>query len=58
MIKVLKLNPVDNVAVALQDIQAGEMLNIDGLELTAKEFILHGHKIALAPIGADKSVIK
>ena len=41
MIKVLKLNPVDNVAVALQDIQAGEMLNIDGLELTATEFILH-----------------
>ena len=58
MNKLLKLNPVDEVAVALQDIKAGEQLEIDGQKLVAKDDILHGHKIALVPIANGAPVIK
>ena len=54
----LKLNPIDEVAVVLQDVSAGEELEVDGQKLTAKEAILHGHKIALKPILKGQPVIK
>ncbi len=56
--KVIRLHPRDNVAVALEDVAGGEVLSLDGLELTAAEDVRRGHKIALAPISAGESIMK
>lgn len=58
MNKLLKLNPIDEVAVALQDIKAGEQLEVEGQVLTAKDDISHGHKIALTAIAKGQPVVK
>jgi altronate hydrolase len=57
-IKLLKINSIDNVAVALSDINAGEMVNVDGFELVVNEFVGRGHKIALSDIEVNDNVIK
>lgn len=56
--KVIRLHPRDNVAVALEDVAKGEGLSVDGLELAAAENVQRGHKIALSPIPAGESIIK
>lgn len=56
--KVIRLHPRDNVAVALEDVAGGEVLSLDGLELTAAEDVRRGHKIALSPISAGESIMK
>ena len=56
--KVIRIHPRDNVAVALEDVAGGEVLSLDGLELTAAENVRRGHKIALAPISAGESIMK
>jgi altronate hydrolase len=56
--KLLKIDARDNVAVALEDIAAGETLEIDGLRLTAKEDIDKGHKIACGDITEGEDIIK
>jgi len=58
MVKLLKLNEIDSVAVALQDIAPGETAEIGGVRVTAREAIQHGHKIALRPIKKGENVIK
>ena len=45
--KLIRIHPADNVAVALTDLTAGEHLTVDGAEVTASENIARGHKIAL-----------
>ena len=40
----------DNVAVAVEPIQAGESTQVAGETLTANEFIKEGHKIARVDI--------
>jgi altronate hydrolase len=56
--KLLKIDAEDNVAVALEDIAAGETLQIGGLRLTAKEDIDRGHKIACRDIAEGGDIIK
>ncbi|MCM1149122.1 MAG: altronate dehydratase family protein [Butyricicoccus sp.] len=56
--KAIRLHPRDNVAVALEEVAAGEALSIDGQKLTAAEAIGRGHKLALAPISAGAPVMK
>ena len=56
--KVIRLHPRDNVAVALEDVAQGEGLSVDGLEFAAAEDIQRGHKIALTPISAGEAVMK
>ncbi|MCL4514691.1 MAG: UxaA family hydrolase [Firmicutes bacterium] len=62
MPRALKINPRDNVAVVLNDVQSGEEVVVNGEEetirLTAREEIAFGHKIALIPLEADQPVIK
>ena len=41
--KVIRLHPRDNVAVALEDVAQGEGLSVDGLEFAAAEDIQRGH---------------
>ena len=57
--KFIKIHPLDNVAVALEDIPAGETLTPEGGEsVTAVETIARGHKIALQAIAKDTPVVK
>ena len=57
--KWIKIHPLDNVAVALEDIQPGETLTMaDGAPVTAAETVMRGHKIALGNIPKDTPVIK
>ena len=45
--KYLRINPADNVAVAIVNLPAGEHLSVDGIEITLNEDIPAGHKFAL-----------
>jgi altronate hydrolase len=56
--KIIQIDPVDNVAVALTDIAKDEELNISGLSFRAVEDVARGHKIALRDITSGTEVIK
>ncbi len=56
--KILFLNPKDNIAVCLADINAGEKISQDGREVSAIEAIPRGHKISTADIGKGDGIIK
>ena len=56
--KLIKIHPQDNVAVALADIAKGEVLSEGSLSVTAAEDIARGHKIALRNIGEGEAIIK
>ena len=55
---VLVISARDNVATALEPIEPGRPLSIDGATLTAAERIPRGHKIALRTIQAGEAVVK
>ena len=52
--KYIKINPADNVAVALQDLAAGEV--VEGVKLLVD--VPRGHKIVLQDLVAGENVIK
>ena len=52
--KYIKINPVDNVAVALQDLSKGEV--VEGVTLSMD--VPRGHKIVLQDLRAGENVIK
>ncbi|MDR0833940.1 MAG: altronate dehydratase family protein [Candidatus Symbiothrix sp.] len=54
----LKINPADNVAVALTDLHAGEQLTVDGQAITIRSNVPAGHKFALTDIPENGDVIK
>lgn len=54
----LKIHPDDKVAVALKPLSAGDVLTVDGIEITLLEDIPQGHKFALCPLAENESVIK
>ncbi len=56
--KYIKINPSDNVAVALVDLKQGEKLIVDGVEITMNSDIPAGHKFSLVEISANSHVIK
>ncbi len=56
--KYLKINPADNVAVAIITLPAGEKLSIDGQEIVLNEEIPAGHKFALKDFSEGENVIK
>lgn len=58
MRKILILDTRDNIAVCLTDIAAGEVISQDGLEITVKNAIPRGHKIATAAIRKEDGIIK
>lgn len=55
---ILQIRSSDNVAVALKPIKRGETLAYGSLSVYAQEDIPPGHKIALADIEKDDSIIK
>lgn len=54
----LKINPADNVAVAINPLSAGMALNVDGDEITLVTDIPAGHKFALRDIAEGENIIK
>ena len=58
MAELLRIIPKDNVAVALNAIEKGAVLTVDGVTVTAASDIPAGHKIALCDIAKGENVIK
>lgn len=58
MRKALKINPKDNVAVALQDLKAGESIQAGDVEIIVRENITAGHKIAISTIQEGQNIVK
>lgn len=58
MKQVIKINPADNVAVAITDLARGSNINIDGTEFILKSDTPAGHKIAIRDIAKGENVIK
>ena len=59
MKRILKINPADNVAVALADgVAAGEVWSENGETVTLAADIMRGHKFALRDIPKGEKVIK
>jgi altronate hydrolase len=56
--KLLQINRLDNVAVVLADISAGETVKLGNHEFEVVEAAKRGHKVALIDIAADDNVIK
>ena len=58
MSKYIKINPADNVVVAIEEIAEGDILTVDGRTIVIKNNIPTGHKIAIMPIREKENVIK
>ena len=56
--KYLKINPADNVAVAISELKSGETITVDGVSIVLKEDIPAGHKVALKDFSEGEDIIK
>jgi len=56
--KYLKINPADNVAVAILNLSAGEIISVNGLDIKLNEDVPAGHKFALKDFAVDDHIIK
>ncbi|WP_321517283.1 altronate dehydratase family protein [uncultured Bacteroides sp.] len=56
--KYLKINPADNVAVAIFNLSAGETISVNGLDIKINEDIPAGHKFALKDFAIDSHIVK
>lgn len=56
--KLLRISPLDSVAVAIAPVSKGETLTVDGMTVTALEDIAQGHKIALKDLTPEEPIIK
>ena len=54
----IKINPSDNVAIALQPLAKGTVIKLDNSTLTLTEEIMQGHKFALKSLKPGDSIIK
>ncbi len=57
-ISYLKINPTDNVVVAIQPLSKGQEVNVEGTLLLIAENIPAGHKLALKDFAEGEHVIK
>lgn len=58
MRSVLVISQRDNVATALEPLEPGRRLDVDGRSVAVRDPIPSGHKIALAHIPAGEAVVK
>ena len=58
MAEFIKINPADNVAVAIHDVEAGGCFDIDGVQIVPQINIPAGHKVALKDLAEGEDVIK
>lgn len=56
--KYLKINPADNVVVAITDLKAGEIISNEGADVVLKEDVPAGHKVTLKNLTEGENVIK
>ena len=56
--KYLKINPADNVAVAIQSLKAGETITIDGQDINVLQDTPAGHKVMLTDLNKGEDIIK
>jgi altronate hydrolase len=54
----LKINPADNVAVAISPLTAGKTITVDGRDIKLVTDIPAGHKVALQDIAEGENIIK
>lgn len=57
-VRYLKINPDDNVVVAIQPLAKGEVITVDGCDITIKDDVPAGHKVLLKDLMAGENVIK
>jgi len=58
MRKILVLNPADNIAICLEDMPAGTVIDQDNLKLTITQTIPRGHKVASRAVTKGDGIIK
>lgn len=58
MLQYIQIHEDDNVAVALQSLRSGQLICINGVELTLKEDVAQGHKFTITPINEKENLIK
>lgn len=58
MTPILKINPADNVVVAIQEQKKGTVIVVEGVQITLKEDVPAGHKIAIKDFVEGENVIK
>ncbi len=58
MKKYIKIDPADNVVVAVTAMAAGEVVELDDCSVVVTEDIKPGHKIAIKDIAKDELIIK
>lgn len=58
MIKTLKINDKDMVAVLLEDGKENDKFKIEGREFVLNDKIPFGHKVAIENIPPEKNIIK
>ena len=58
MTEILKINPADNVVVAIQAQHKGSQIEVDGQCITLLEDVPAGHKIAIRDLAKGENVIK
>ena len=54
----IQISPEDNVAVALSDLTEGETYKLNDIQITLRENISRGHKVALRDISSGSDIIK
>jgi altronate hydrolase len=54
----LRLHAADNVATALADLAAGELVEIDDIKVTLQEPVPLCHKLALVDLGPGDAIVK
>lgn len=57
-LKFLKINPADNVAVAIDPLKKGGGISVDGKDIFLQEDIPAGHKVALKDFAENEDIIK
>ena len=58
MRKIIQFTKKDNVAVLLEDVNPGQIICLDGADITVRDEIPYGHKIALSDISVGERVYK
>jgi altronate hydrolase len=53
----LLLDPLDNVGVALSDLQAGQKVTLNGVKLEIQEFVAAKHKFAMRDFQAGEDIL-
>lgn len=58
MNRYIKINPSDNVIVAIDALNGGDTLDVEGRSITLLQDVPAGHKVALLPLAQGENIIK